>query len=78
MEPRRSADEPRRHGAAVLRRPTELVGLVEKDHVLMRDIGVNWDLVSGEVIIDEQAASLVDGEFLHQRGADSRRDRAII
>ncbi len=42
----------------------------------MRNVGVDGDFVAGEVMIDEEAEPLVDGQFLHQRRARAHRHRA--
>ena len=36
---------------------------------------MNRDLVAGKVMIDKEAAALVHGELLHQRGAHAHRHR---
>ena len=43
------------------------IGLVKENQLLMRDVGVNRHLVAGEVVIDEEAATLVDHQLFHQR-----------
>ena len=40
---------------------------IEEDDVLVRNVGVDRNLVSGEIMIDEEAEPLVDHELLHQR-----------
>ena len=59
-----------------LHRRGHRVGLVEEDHLLVRDVGMDRHLVAGEVVVDEEAEALVDRELLHQRRADAHGHRA--
>ena len=42
----------------------------------MRNIGVNGDLVTGKVVVDEKAAALVDHQTFCQRSANAHRHRS--
>jgi hypothetical protein len=59
-----------------LHRRGHRVGLVQEDHVLVRDVGMDRHLVAGQVVVDEEAQPLVDDQFLHQRRTDPHRHGA--
>jgi hypothetical protein len=42
------------------------IGLVEEDHLLVRDVGMDRHLVGSKVVVDEEAVALVDHQILHQ------------
>src|SRR6476469_7842256 len=41
------------------------VGLIEKDHFLVRNVGMNRHFVAGEIMVDEEAQARVNRECLH-------------
>jgi hypothetical protein len=54
-------------------RRRDRVGLVQEDHVLVRDVGMDWRLVAREVVVDEEASPRVDGEFIVSGGSRCRQ-----
>jgi hypothetical protein len=52
------------------------VGFIEEDDVLVGNVGVNRNLVAGEIVIDEEAGPLVDHQPFHQRRADPHGHRS--
>ena len=52
------------------------VRFIEEDDVLMRNVCVDRNFIAGEIVIDEEAAPLVDHELFHQSRADPHGHRA--